>query len=286
MFPEDDIHTKSPSRKKKKKKHSKHKHHKHGKEKHKHTSSGGHGSSPSFKIVNQSTGKPKQKERKRKLSQSSGASSLTGDSVKSFKMPKLELEVSETDVTKIKIRNIHADLRADGKSGGNENNKNSFNVSESLISRSHSFEKLDSIKTSSTSSVVSLCNQETSLSGNKTPQSVHNSGKSPLSLEHSSENKTVKSHVQPSVTDNIHNSVVSVINEHGRVPNPNVCNSAYVRLERVNSEVEQADSGIASPASENGTDTSRKGYGNPLDDVFRRTELPSLGGEKMPGLGK
>ena len=261
-----------------------------------------------FKAVNQSTSELKQKERKRKLSESSGASSLAGDSIKSFKMPKLELEVSETDVRKIKIRNIHADLRGPSKSGGIENNKNSFNVSESLISRSHSFEKLNSIKTSSTSPVVSLCNnQETSLSGNKTPQSVHSSGKSTLSSEHSSENKTVKSQVQPSVTDNIHknivnvtdkihrsvvnvtenihNSAVSVVNEPSRVPNPNVCNSANVRLERVNSEVEQADSGIASPASENGTETSRKCYGNPLDDVLRRTELPSLGGEKVPGLG-
>ena len=222
------------------------------------------------------------------MSQSSGASSFAGDSVKSFKMPKLELEVSETDVTKIKIRNIHADLRGQSKSSGIENNKNSFNVSETLISRSHSFEKLDSIKTSSRSPVVSLCNQETSLSGNKASQSVHSSGRSTLSSERSSEKKTVKSqHMQPSVTDTNHNSV-NVVNEPStasRVPNPNVCNSANVRLEHSNSEVEQADSGIASPASENGTDTSRKCYGNPLDDVLRRTELPSLGGERVPGLG-
>lgn len=276
----DSLHTKSTSKKKKKKKHSKHKRHKHGREK---TScSGDRGSSPLFKIENQSISEVKHKERKRKLSQSSGASSVTSDSVKSFKMPKLELEVSESDVTKIKIRNIQGDLRVSSKIVGNENNNNSFNVNENLISRSHSYETLDSIKTSSSSSLISLGNQEKSLSGNKTLQIVNNSNKSSLSSEHSAEIKTVKSRVEPNIVGNSS----SAVSEPSRVSNSNLWNSATKRREHANSEVEQADSGIASPASEDGADGSRKGFSNPLDDILRKTDLPVLsGGEKVPGLG-
>ena len=220
------------------------------------------------------------------MSQSSEASSVTGDSVKSFKMPRLELEVSETDVTKIKIRNIHSDLKK-GSKNCNENNRSSFNVSENLISRSHSFEKLDSIKTSS-SPVVSLANQEKSLSGNnKTPQIV-NTCKSPSSSlskvsHHNVENKTIKSSSQPSYRESCGKSVVS---ESNRVSNSQSYNSAIQRLERANSEVEQADSGIASPASEDGADASRKAFSNPLDEVLRKTDLPLFSDrEKGSGLG-
>ena len=293
------MHTESSSKKKKKKKHS-------SKHRHKHKKDRGHGSSPLFKVENLCTSELKQKERKRKLSQSSEASSAVSEASRSFKMPKLELEVSESNITKIKIRTVHSDLKTDGRGVGNENNRNSFNVSDNLISRSHSLEKLNSIETSS-SPIITLSSEENnSHSGNKTPQSVNK--QTVVSQVNACGNSVKSSKQERSKTPQPVNkqNMVSEVNTSGKSvkslkQETNVnsdCNvsennssshlntSATGRLERMNSEVEQADSGIASPASEEGTVASRKLFGTILDDILGRTDLSLLSDvEKTSGLG-
>ena len=263
------MHTESSSKKKKKKKHS-------SKHRHKHKKDRDHGSSPLFKVENLCTSELKQKERKRKLSQSSEASSAVSEASRSFKMPKLELEVSESNITKIKIRTVHSDLKTEGRGVGNENNRNSFNVSDNLISRSHSLEKLNSIETSS-SPVIPLSNEENnSHSGNKTPQSVN---KQMVVSDVNACGNSVKSLKQET-------NVNSDCNVSENNSSSHLNTSATGRLERMNSEAEQADSGIASPASEEGTVASRKLFGTILDDILGRTDLSLLSDvEKTSGLG-
>ena len=126
-----------------------------------------------------------------------------------------------------------------------------------------------------------VSNQEKkSLSGNKTPHIVN---KSSTTFESDVDFNSVKSSRQET---NGNYSCQLVSSESERISTSYINTSATKRFEHTNSEVEQADSGIASPASEDGTDASRKGFSNPLDDILGRTELPQLTDVvKASGLG-